>query len=137
MSNTDNLTQRRFMCHYTIQDSEYEYGESFLVESKNMDELEQVYQELAELYSVDDEDKSDIITNLRTDDFAMIGERAIKDVSIRDLITIRVYVRSGVIQEIQNIPPEIQIQVQNYDVEDQTELKKDSEGNLCTISIWQ
>lgn len=44
MSHTANLTQRRFMLHYTIVDGEYEYGESFLVESNNTDELEQAYQ---------------------------------------------------------------------------------------------
>lgn len=84
---------------------------------------------------MNDEDKTDIITNLRTDDFAMIGERAIKDVSIRDLVTIRVYVRGGLVSHVENIPPEIEVDVLDFDTEGQNE-NPHSSSKQCTISVW-
>lgn len=73
----------------------------------------------------------------------MIGCRAIKDVIIRELDTVTVFVRGGVMQDIQNITIGLRIRVQDYDIDNltdkelQEETETDEEGHLCIVSIWE
>ncbi len=134
--------KRLVQVHYTIIDGEHEYRNSFFIHSDGTNE-EQAFQELAEFYACDDEDEQDIMAELQKEGMAMIGCRAIKDVIIRELDTVTVLVRGGVIQDIQNIPAGIRIRVQDYDIENltdkelQEETETDEEGHPCVVSIWE
>ena len=73
----------------------------------------------------------------------MMSHQSIEGESGKELETVTVFVRGGVIQDIQNIPIGVRIRVQDYDVEnfteqelrDETEL--DEEGDPCMVSIWE
>ncbi len=142
MKNTKRKGNQTMKVHYTIVDGEHEYANSFFMRSDGSNEESQAYKELAAMYAYDAEEEREIMTNLKTDGMAMIGCRAIKDVTVMDLDEVTVFVRGGVIQDIQNIPSGVRIRVQDYDVDSLTaqELREktepDEEGDPCMVYTW-
>ncbi len=139
----NNKGYRMMKVHYTIVDGEEEYFVSLSMKLDLKNNTEQAYKALAAMFSWDDkEEEHDIMTALKTDGMAMVGHRGIKDVSVLELDTITVFVRGGVIQDIQNIPAGVRIRVQDYDVGSLTkqellkETEPDEEGDPCIVSIW-
>jgi hypothetical protein len=55
------------------------------------------------------------------------------------LNTIHVYVRGGVIQDIDNIPEGVTVKVFDYDIDgaDDDRLSKDENGKDCHLGIWE
>ena len=140
----NNKRNRMMKVHYTIVDGEEEYFDSFFMKSDGKNDTEQAYKALAVMFSWGDkEEEHDIMAALKTDGKAMIGSRGIKDVSVLELDTITVFVRGGVIQDIQNIPAGVKIRVQDYDVDNITkqellnETEPDEEGDPCMVSFWE
>lgn len=127
---------RKFLIIYNIGDGDYKYETSLVVESDGTDETDQAFKALAEKYSSGDEELSRIYDCLKANKFAYIGERIIRDVSVRDLNTIKVHVRDGNIQDIDGIPHDTQVQIIDYDTDGQ-ETDTQEDGEDCWLSIWQ
>jgi hypothetical protein len=127
---------------YTIVDGEHEYFDEFFMNAKGKDDEEQARQELATSYGKDENQKKEILTELRTKDFAMTGCRAIKNVSVKNFHTIVVTVLGGAVQDITNIPEGVQVKLMDYDIESLTEdelqekTEPDENGDRCIVSIW-
>ncbi len=142
MTKQKDENQRTVQVQYTIIDGEHEYSDHFFMKVNGVNDEEQAYKELAEFYACDEEEQ-EIVTALQNEGMAMIGCRAIKSITIHELDTITVYVRGGVIQDIQNIPEGIQIRVQDYDIDNltdkelQEETEPDEEGNPCVVGVWE
>jgi hypothetical protein len=129
--------------NYTIVDGEHEYGDSFSLLVQSGDEEKQAIQELAAFYATDPKQKLEIVKNLTEKGSAMIGCRGIKNVSVEEPVTVTICVRGGIIQDIQNLPPGIQIRIQDYDIDNLTEkelleeTETDGEGKSYRISFWE
>ena len=143
MTNEQEEKPKTVQVHYTIIDGENEYGETMHMKVDSVNDEEQAFKELASLYACDAEDEQDILTELQAEGTAMIGCRAIKEVRVEELVTVTVYLRGGLIQDMQNIPPGIRVRVQDYDIENLTaqeiadETEADTEGNPCIVSLWE
>jgi hypothetical protein len=128
--------KRKLLIIYNIGDGDYKYETSLVIESDGTDEVEQAYRTLAEKYSSDDKEKSNIMECFKALKFAYIGQRIICDVFVRELNTIKVHVRDGNIQEIDGIPHDTQIQIIDYDTDGQ-ETGTVEDGEDCWLSVWQ
>lgn len=122
-----------------IKQGEYEYGDSFVIQSEEATVEEEALRELAQYYAYDSEDAHKIIEDLKTEGMAMIGDRAITDVTFREAIPVTITMRGGVIQDIRNIPDNLTIRVLDYDIDGIAveKLKEDDESNPCIVSIWE
>jgi hypothetical protein len=136
MSDTQQLASKTVLVGFNIIDGENEYLETLTMQSDGSDELEQAYRMIADYYGVDDDDKNQIIQNLKSDEMAMIDIRGIDGVYIKDPHTVKIIVSGGVVQSITGIPPEFQIQIYDYDVDGMENPDHDSDGQPCSISIW-
>jgi len=141
MSNTIK-NQTRKIVHYSILHHDFEYSDSFVMTLTTDNEERQACEEIADLYGSCEEDKHIITTNLLQNGTATTFEATIYDVRVEDLDTITVFVRGGVIQDIENIPQSVCIRVQDYDVDSITDeitlscTKPDQEGQIYVESIW-
>ncbi len=143
MKNTTRKENRTMKVHYTIVDGEHEYCETIFIKSDGENKEDQAYKELAAMYADDAEDEREIMAAFHNEGIAMIGCRAIKNVTVIELDEVTVFVRGGVIQDIQNIPAGVRIRVQDYDVDNLTEqelreeTEMDEEGDPCMVSVWE
>lgn len=142
MLNVNKRQRKTVQVQYTIQDGEYEYGDSFVMQGDDERMEEQAFQELAGHFACDPEEEQDIIAALKSEGQAMIGDRVIKNVFIKATTPVLVIVRGGVIQDIQNIPEGITFEVQDYDVDGLTveeleSLEQDEDGVPYNVSIWK
>jgi hypothetical protein len=135
MSDTQQLATKTVLVGFNIIDGENEYLETLTMQSDGSDELEQAYRMIADYYGVDDDDKNQIIQNLKSDEMAMIDIRGIDGVYIKDPQTVKIIVSGGVVQSITGIQPEFQIQIYDYDTDGQN-ADKDKDGEPCSISTW-
>jgi hypothetical protein len=133
-----NDSPELYQVRCTIQDGEYEYGDSFVLKSTSDSVKEKVYQKLLEVYAYGEEEGKEMVEALKTEGEAMIGCRVIKDVSILVVESVKIIVRGGVIQDIQNIPDDVNIRVFDYDVDgvSNEETGRDDTGDRCMISEW-
>lgn len=142
MKNTTSetaTTPEIYKVGYTIQDGEYEYGDYFVLKSDWDSVQEKAYEKLAEFFGYDEKEEKEIIAELKTEDIAMIGNRAIKDISINVVEAVTIIMQGGVIQDILNIPEGGVIKIKDYDTEGipENELEKDDDGNPYVVSVWE
>ena len=108
--------------HYTIVDGEHEYANSFFMRSDGSNEEgAKLTRNSLRCTRMMRRKSVKSWPTFKTDGMAMIGCRAIKDVTVMELDEVTVFVRGGVIQDIQNIPAGVRIRVQDYDVDNLTE----------------
>lgn len=128
---------KTYQTNYTIIDGSFEYADSLIFQHDGDKPIEQAFREIAEFFSFDDEqEEQTILKALQTNGEAMIDCRLIQKVWVKEIKPIVVIVRGGVIQDISNIPTDLVIRVQDYDVEGDENLSFDEDGSPCFISDW-
>lgn len=140
--NQPSQSEKTYRVSCTISSCSYEYGDSITVSCNPEDAPEFGLHELAKNYAADSEDYEEvqkIVTDLKLEGLAWIGDRAITKVLIEEIVPITVIVRGGVIQDIQNIPDDITVRVIDYDADGKSEedVDRDENGEYCTISTWE
>jgi len=142
MANGTEKKRKTFHVSCTIKDGEYEYGDSLVMQCDGANVAEQAFRELAGYYACDPEEEQEIVNALQSEGEAMIGDRTITQVSIKEAVPITVIVHGGLVQDIRNIPEEVAIRIQDYDIDGLTaeeleKLERDEEGNSCVVSVWE
>jgi len=138
-ANQSHLIPETFRIDYTIQDGEHEYGDFFFLKS-NWDSVEkEAHRKLAEFFAYGEEKEKEMLETLQTEGMAMIGCRAIKDLSIDVVEAVTVILRRGQIQDIQNIPEGGVIRVRDYDIHGVPDerTKQDENGDYYVESVWE
>lgn len=143
MSDNKTQIQVRKMVHYSISHHDFEYSDAFMMKVLRDNVERQACEIIAELFASEEDDKQIVISGLLKNGTATIYDMTIYDIRIEDLETITVFVRGGLIQDIQGIPETIRIKVQDYDIGslsnnvEKASTEHDAEGIPCVISIWE
>jgi hypothetical protein len=112
------LIMKTFRIRYSIVHGEYEYADEIIVTAKAMNDREAV-RRIAGLWLADESPgyREEFGEILLREDFGFLpcGVRAIADVSWEEAEPILVIVDRGIVEDIKNIPADIEIRVIDWD----------------------
>jgi hypothetical protein len=124
---------KRFRITYTVISGEYEHTAELFVRAGAMND-EQAAREVAAQWAKTPPERQVLQTQLYEEDFAEVPGQAlaIEEVFWREVKPLTVIVQGGVVQEVSNIPENVQVKVIDWD----DDLSGKDEEPAPAVTIW-
>ena len=138
---TKTHRQRKFRIFYTIQDGEYEYGDSFVVytpKSSFKPTKDWAIREIVDWFASDPEEARQLRKEMKNDGMAMIEPRGIRWRGFLEIKPIRITIEGGVIQAIDSIPDETEVEIWDFETDGvgNEMLETNSKGEKFIRLLW-
>jgi hypothetical protein len=130
---------KTFRISFTIQDGDNEYGDALTVKAGQMSGQDAARYLFTEFYYYEDWEEMSESLLAGEECWLDIG-RIIKDLAVEEIPPILITVEGGVIQSIDNIPPDITVVVRDFDADDpgHPQVRRSPEsGDPYQEEVWE